>query len=129
MANKDKAAKVQFCSLCDYCQLRYSTWWPCNRHQFKIDCKHYRRNTDKDINTYWGYKFRKLYNTVVFLKNYLGLILLLCLLLLCLMVALGLDYIAAIFLLLLLFFGLVSVITIIVMCIYRAIEDVKNITL
>lgn len=128
MANKDKGAKVQFYSLCDYCAYRSGTL-SCNCNQFKIDCKHYRRNTDKDINTYWGYKFRKLYNTVVFLKNYSGLIALLCVLLLCLMVLLGLDYMAAIFLLLLLFFGLMSVITIIVMCIYRAIEDVKNITL
>ena len=128
MANKDKAAKVQFCSLCDYCAQR-SGILLCNRNQFKIDCEYYRRNTDKDINTYWGYKFRKLYNTVVFLKNYSGLIVLLCVLLLCLMVLLGLDYMAAIFSLLLLFFGLVSVITIIVICVYRAIEDVKNITL
>lgn len=128
MANKDKAANVQFCSLCDYCAQRSGTLL-CNRNQFKIDCKYYRRNSYKDINTYWGYKFRKLYNTVVFLKNYFGLILLLCLLLLCLMVAFGLDYIAAILLLLLLFFGLVSAITIIVVCIYRAIKDVKNITL
>ena len=128
MANKDKAAKVQFCSLCDYCQQRYGTW-PCNRHQFKIDCEHYRRNTDKDINTYWGYKFRALYNTVVFLKNYSDLIVLLCVLLLCLMVILGLDYIAAIFLLLILLFGIAAILIIMAVCIYRAIEDVKNITL
>ena len=128
MANKDKAAKVQFCSLCDYCAQR-SGLILCNRNQFKIDCKYYRRNTDKDINTYWGYKFRALYNTVVFLKNYSGLIVLLCVLLLCLMVILGLDYIAAIFLLLILLFGIASILIIMVVCIYRAIEDVKNITL
>lgn len=127
MANKDKAAKVQFCSLCNYCDAR--NCWEYRSKLFKIDCENYKRNPKEDINTYWGYKYRKLYNTVVFLKNYSVLIALLCLLLLCLMVLLGLDYIAAIFLLLLLFFGLLSVIIIIVLCIYQAIKDTKNITL
>lgn len=127
MANKDKAAEIQFCSLCDYCNAR--NCWVCRSKLFKIDCEDYRRNPNKDINTYWGYKYRKLYNVVVFLKNYTGLIALLCLMLLCLMVLLGLYYIAAIFLLLLLFFGLLSVIIIIVLCIYQAIKDTKNITL
>lgn len=134
MTNEDKAAKVNFCSLCDYCRFNgdISFGTPCEECSsdcFKIDCDSYKRDVSKDINNYWGYKYRKTYNAIVFLKNCSEFILCLWFFLICFTALLGLTNIAAIFLFLLILLGFVLAIFCIIVLIYLAYKDVTNIKL
>lgn len=134
MTNENKAARVNFCSLCNYCKFNGDISYgapcrECSLDYIKINCDDYQRDVSKDINSYWGYKYRKTYNAIVFLKNSFGFVLCLWLLLICCTACLGLTDIAAIFLLLLIFFIIVLAFFCIMMLIYLAYKDVASIKL